>query len=330
MSEGIDKVAERIFEENIGDLTKYCISAKNINMSNEGIEGEDILSGLVFPNLQASDEHTRQYLLEKMKAFGLNEEIRIGGKREVKGIRHFLDRNNDGGEASGTLSFEIFGRWMDDRSKPYAGWTLALYNPDLLNEIKKAHNAITSAEKTDILAFILFDREDKPFACVAFEHINKLIEKLNECFPQEWDMKNFNLPPLDNAEFWRRYTNERGWYKYWETDRGGMILNNWHIPFRRLAGVTTVTMIGDNDPDISGASNGTSEALQRRRLEYLKAYARDKLQINDKWQCLKYKERRLSYAKMEENKRAKENGLTPVTYYIAKHIPDEEVTDETP
>lgn len=328
MSEGIDKVAERIFEENIGDLTKYCISANNQNVSTAGIEGKDIVSNLVLPNVYAYDKRTLQLAPEIMREY--NADVRTGGKREVKGIRHFLDRNNDGGEASGTLYFEIFGRWMDDRSKPYAGWTLALYNPDLLNEIKKAHNAITSAEKTDILAFILFDREDKPFACVAFEYIDKLIERLNECFPREWDMKNFNLPPLDNAEFWRRYTNERGRYKHWETDRGGMILNNWYIPFRKLAGVATVTMIGDNDPNISGVSNGTSEALQRSRLEYLKAYARDKKQINDKGECLIYEERRLSYAKMEENKRAKENGLTPIRYYIAKYVPDEEVTDETP
>lgn len=330
MSGGIDKVAERIFEENIGDLTKFCISANNQNFGMAGTEGKDVVSNLVFPNVFVSDKRTLQHVQETIKGKGYNGSIRTGEKREVKGIRHFLDRNNDGGEASGTLYFEIFGRWMDDRSKPYAGWTLALYNPDLLNEIKKAHNAITDAEKPDILAFILFDREDKPFACIAFEYINKLTERLNECFPQEWDLKSFNLPPLDNAEFWRRYTNERGQYKHWETDRGGMILNNWHIPFRRLAGIATVTMIGDNDPNISGVSNKTSEALQQRRLDYLKAYARDRLQINDKGQCLKYAERRLSYAKMEENKRAKKNGRTPITFYIATYIPDEEVTNEKP
>ena len=115
-----------------------------------------------------------------------------------------------------------------------------MFNPALLRKIKQDHNAPDGVVMPSTLAFILFDGavlREKPFACIAFEDIGALRERVRSCLPAEWNLERWNIPNLANRDYWRR------WFDYdknglckpdaWDNDNGGMIQNCWHIPFRR-------------------------------------------------------------------------------------------------
>lgn len=306
--EELDAMGQELFLINQNALTKFTNGLKVRDTSSEKVEGKDIVRGVVLPGV-----------------FGMKTGVNTGNntesKVEVKSVRNFLTRNGYMSKGimdqSGTIQFEIFGIWDKDRAKPYAGWTLSLYNPEQLNAIKKLHNSPTTATRPDILAFILVDEKENPFACVAFEDITKLVNRLNQCFPEEWDFNCFNLPSLADKEYWGRYIDDKGKATQWDLKRGGMIRNMWHIPFETLAGIATVTMIGDTDPAITGDSNGVSKELQEKRLAWLKNSARDAMVIDETTgEKKQFIERRLTTKEQEQNRIAKESGTrTPVTFY---------------
>ena len=128
------------------------------------------------------------------------------------------------------------------------------------------------------------------------------------------------MPSLADKKYWGRYIDDIGKAVQWDLEKGGMIKNMWYIPFKTLASIATVTMIGDADPIINGESNGISEELQKNRLAWLNQTARNATKINEiTGEKLAFSERRLTTDKQKQNKIAKENGRTPVKFYIAKH-----------
>ena len=305
------RYAEKLFFDNQNDLIKYSQSVFATDKSVERIEGEDINRGFVIPNVLGNvGTYTH----------------RTGTRAEVKAARHFLNRNGKWSQGevdeSGVLGFEIFGIWKDDRSQPYAGWTLALFNPEQLRQIKALHHDQTKVEEIDTLSFILFDDNENPFACIAFENINQLKKKLCECFPSEWNFEYYNLPSLADKRYWKTYIDDGGKCNKWDKIKGGMIKNMWYIPFNYLKGIATVTMIGDHDPIIQGDSNEVSEATQKKILEGLSERARDVTKKSSNGEIIEYSERRLTTEKQNENQIARKNKRTPITFYIPKQIAD--------
>ena len=156
---------------------------------------------------------------------------------------------------------------------------------------------ICIAKSRTTLAFFLYDGDyrnqgsEKPFACIAFEDIERLRTRITECIPSDWDITNWNIPPLSDTEYWKRHidfdNNGFSTEGAWNPANGGMIQNCWHIPLRRLLDIATVTMIGESDPRI-GAWTAEQYDLQKERLEYIKSYA---------WgidQNMNWKERRIT------------------------------------
>lgn len=270
--------------------------------ANEKAEGKDITSNYFLPTFRRSAEETADLFFRPYD--------------EVKAVNGLLRKDNayNHGETSGTLPIEIFINWSDhaDNWYPYAGWLLTLYNPELYSCIKKVHNAPDQVYTPSTLAFILYDGatlgEEKPFACIAFEDIQRLKDRIRDCLPAEWDLDSWNIPPLSERGYWSRYIDfdNHGFSAKWNPANGGMIQNCWHIPLRRLLDIATVTMIGESDPMI-GARTPDQYDLQKARLEYIKSYAWN-LDTEYNW-----KERRITEAQIRrELKEA--HGRTPAKY----------------
>ena len=191
------------------------------------------------------------------------------GNLEVKANGQFLTQdNNDMGktylEESGTLYFEMFLNWIPNRREDMCqGWIHALINPAEYTEIRRERrlagiekNKVT-AQPWGALAIVLLTEAQRPFACVAFENIGKLIERLRSLCPDpvRWGLYNIrDLEPAQNKEYWDQYTKywDGTQHKYhniaWNRRHGGIIESDWHIPLSELQDLATVTMIGA-DPD---------------------------------------------------------------------------------
>ncbi len=167
------------------------------------------------------------------------------GNIEVKTINNYLVRGDTNNEPSGTIPFEIFHRWLPDQpEKMYAGWLLSDYDMATYNDIKRTHGRSEHAETSGVLAFMLMRSDNEPFACVAFEDIRALLIRLYELCP---DAKGWGIPDPDtlisatDQAYWRQFSK-------WDQDKGKMIQNVWHVPFKSLSDLATVTMIGNVDP----------------------------------------------------------------------------------
>lgn len=219
---------------------------------------------------------------------------------EVKAQNGFLrkDFTYNRNEISGTIGFEVFSNWYqnpEERWKAYPGWLLSLFNPDMLQRIKAARGRPETVTQPTTIDFFLFDGatigEEKPFACVSFESIDLLIQRIRECLPAEWNLESWNLPPLNEKDYWRNFMDvdgKQGYCTNWNRNNGGMIGNMWHIPFRRLADIATVTMIGD-DPE-------AVEGLHKTRLQWLKDYAIQPV-FDSRDGTRSFEERRLTHEK---------------------------------
>lgn len=207
---------------------------------------------------------------------------------EIKVVNEFLikDWTYNRGETSGTLPIEIFHTWVSDPSEhyPYAGWILALFNPELLSEKKREWNERTrykynvpeAVYRPGSLDFFLYHGEqlkEQPFACIAFEDIEQLKRRIMDCLPFEWNLENWNLPPLSN-EYWKQFIDfdNGGYTNNWDAERGGMVRNNWIIPLRTLADLATFTLIGDQDLDTERRYKRLQN-LEETRLQYIQRQA---------------------------------------------------------
>ena len=154
---------------------------------------------------------------------------------------------------------------------------MSLFNPESYSQIKKNNGAPDKVKRPGTLVFFLFHGiplQEKPFACVAFEDIERLKDRICECLPFEWNVKNWmGIPPLSDSEYWNQFVKleDHGFNRKWDPERGGMIQNCWHIPFRTLADMATVTLIG-KDPVFTHKS-AEIETLMKTRFDYVKRQA---------------------------------------------------------
>lgn len=213
--------------------------------------------------------------------------INGNANKEVKAITNFLTRDNDHGERTGTISFEIFQSWIPDHyENMYAGWLLSAYNPDTYNVIKREREQLHfqrtgewhylgSAKRPGRYAFILFDEREKPLASVVFEDVPKLLNRLRLLCPDtiNWGIPNpRKLIPAADREYWNTWDSFPDKQKgkgYWDREHGGMIYNMWHIPLATLEDLATVTIIKpfqQYDPDsIAGRRYTHLQQLAQRR-----------------------------------------------------------------
>lgn len=207
----------------------------------------------------------------------------INGNIEVKTVQNHLTRNNAwirermaDHEPTGTIPFEVFHRWDVPAEDRYQGWLLSMYNYKVYNAVKQQHGRAEQAETPGTLAFMLMKENKEPFACVAFEDMKALLTRLYEILPfNEWDLDTLTIPPATDTEYWSKYIRDGKQQPAWDADRGGMIQNCWHVPFKRLADLATVTMIGDVNPadEIQKARFKCPDSIAEKRLTFLQDLA---------------------------------------------------------
>ena len=236
---------------------------------------------LLFP--RAEDSKTP---MEGRDGYGIPINANDNGNIEVKVINSFLTRGNDNNELTGTIPLEIYALCRekeiqdaikDGRDPDFPGWLFAVINPIAYRHMRIVEGWRATADAFDRLAFILKDNNSEPFACIMFEDIPRLCRCLVELLPpiinNEWTIERTDkiiIPARNDRKYW-------GKYELFDKHTGGIIKTMWHIPFRRISHLATVTMIG-NDPrilqtQINDHEQLITEELQIERLEYLKKCA---------------------------------------------------------
>lgn len=197
--------------------------------------------------------------------------LTFGNALEVKAIRNYIPRNNDGNTPCGSPYFELF-----NSAKPgtYAGWMLALFDPATFNAIKAEHRREERAVPCDNLTLVLERANETPFATIVFEDVPKLKEVLRNLCPDPdgWGLNDLRKQREYTDLYWKQYNRE------WNNEWGKVIKNNWHIPFEKLKDVATVTMIA---PDVNVAEEleraqykpPCPEEVATARVNNLKHYA---------------------------------------------------------
>ena len=196
--------------------------------------------------------------------------LTFGDGLEVKAIRNYITRNNDGNARGGSLTFELF-----NSAEPgaYTGWMLSLFDPETFNEIKKEHGREERAVIPDNMTFVLERAGDTPFATIVFEDVQELRERLyNLCpDPDGWGLNNLRKQKPYTDLYWKRF-------KTWNDRWGVVVKNNWQVPFAKLKDIVTVTMITpdiDVAEELEQAEYKCSEEVATARLNNLKYFANE-------------------------------------------------------
>lgn len=203
------------------------------------------------------------------------------GDIEVKQINNFLARGNDNGEATGTIPFELFQNTnKKERNKWYGGWLLSEANPRDYTLMRKdirekqlsegLHPREVKARTPGALVMVLTDNRQNAFACVAFENTLDMIMRLCRLCPDPdgWGLTDpKKIRPATDREYWKQFEK-------WNDTYGTIINNMWHVPFRQIIDLATVTMIGGEPEILPTFTNGWGQTvtaeLQRQRLDTLK------------------------------------------------------------
>lgn len=186
-------------------------------------------------------------------------DIRTGGQ-EIKGIRSFLSRDNDGKISCGTLYFELLNNAGDEQGSLYA-----MLFPDLWNEAQRQSGSDRCARRPLELFFVLFSGDDdKVFCTIAFENVEALFKKLGELAalwgwnmfdPESWSPENIKEFYSDAQKKNERKRNRQYIIKGKDT------AYNWHVPLDEIIDLATVTVIGEK-PE-------TPEEYEQARYEFL-------------------------------------------------------------
>ena len=194
-------------------------------------------------------------------------DIRTGGQ-EIKGIRSFLSRDNDGKISCGTLPFELLNNAGDEQGSLYA-----ILFPDLWNEAQKQRGSDRRARQPVELFFVLFSGEnDKVFCVIAFENVVALFKKLGELAalwgwnmfdPESWNPENVLNLYADEQKKNGRERNRQYIIK------GKKTAYNWHVPLDEIIDLATVTGIGEQ-PE-------TPEGYEQARYEFLVAASKGRI-----------------------------------------------------
>lgn len=232
---------------------------------------------------------TADYWIPKESGSASRADLFLYPTDEIKVVNGFLQKDwkYNRGDTSGTLPVEIFHTWTATPNQyyPYAGWALALFNPEALTRKKREWNERTGYRynvpekvvRPGTLDYFLYHGiplQEQSFAVIAFEDIERLKDRITNCLPFEWSLNSWTgIPPLSEAEYWNQYIiiEDHGYCRRWDPEKGGMIQNNWHIPLRTLADIATFTLIGA-DPD-KGHRDAQIEELTRTRYGYIQRQA---------------------------------------------------------
>lgn len=175
------------------------------------------------------------------------------GSIEVKTAWNFLFRTNDENEETGTIGIELWSN--ETRKQP--GFLPAILNPE---------NAATKQPAVQPLAVVyLLMAYSMPFAGIVFDDVKALIARLEDYGKRIGFDIHAQLPCGEDA-------------RDWKPGEALLIQNMWHIPFRELADLATVTMIGGKPrmrPDIISLDGKRQcpNRLQEARYSYLEQCA---------------------------------------------------------
>ena len=194
-------------------------------------------------------------------------DTRTGGQ-EVKGIRSFLSRDNDGKISCGTLPFELLNNAGDEQGSLYA-----MLFPALWNEAQRQRGSDRRSRHPVELFFVLFSgKNDKVFCVVAFENVAALFEKLGELAaqwgwnmldPESWSPENIISFYSDEQ---KKNERERNWQYI---IKGRRTAYNWHVPLDEIIDLATVTVIGEQ-PE-------TPEGYEQARYNFLVAASKGRI-----------------------------------------------------
>lgn len=241
-----------------------------------------LLPGDVYINMTEPGTYTEGSDWQSLSLFKRNGDV------EVKRISNYLTRGNDNDEPSGTIPFELF-QCADKtkRDKWYGGWLLSICNAFWYTLMRKEIRERQSAEGIHVaeviartpgaLVMILTaGGKQNPFACVAFEKIPELITRLCELCPDPagWGLTDPDTQkPATNRTYWKKYET-------WNNEYGKVIGNMWHVPFREITNLATVTMIGKAAEIVPTFTNSYGQTvtteLQRTRLNTLREKAKER------------------------------------------------------
>ena len=196
------------------------------------------------------------------------------GNAEIKTIRPFLTQNNNPRSApddGGSIPFEIFHRWIpDEYEEMYAGWLLSAYSSKTYNKIKAEHGREERAETPGLYIYVLMGSNGTPYACIVFENIAVLLNRLLKICPDAkgWGIPNpRTLTPASNRAYWNKF-DAKQWY---DSIKGAMIQNCWNVPFKSICDLATVTLINsvDIETELQKAQYKCSTDVARARYKLL-------------------------------------------------------------
>jgi len=166
---------------------------------------------------------------------------------EVKTVRGFLFRTNDNQEESGTIGFEL---WKSSK-RTTSGWLPQMLNPDGIKSVQPG-----------ILIFLLVEY-DRPLACVTFENVPALFERLKDLTGKMgFDLNNVPFSDEANA---------------FTIPSGLLVKNMWLVPLIELKDLARITMIGEQPrlrPTIEASGRMCQHETQLSRYEMLVALAK--------------------------------------------------------
>ena len=186
-------------------------------------------------------------------------------KTEVKAIRNktFLSRDNNSEEPTGTVEFEMWSNVYSERGRVPReewthGWMHGYIHPEEHTEELRRRNVNAIYTRPSELVFIHYEDADadKPYAAIAFDNFDILLERLKELSP--WSLDPWEV----SFQGCRRFCPLPG------EKRTYLLDNMWHVPLRYLEDLATVTLINEEPHITSG--------LERKRFDHLKSLATDR------------------------------------------------------
>lgn len=230
--------AENIFWYFSGQLSRNNVISPT-RTHKERIEGKDVMSVEIAPK-------------------GLRS-----ASTEVKAIlkNHYIIRDNDNLEPSGTLEFELWSNAWDDNGniKPRRNWTIgwlpAMLHPKEYNERCVHGDKGISVQVPDQLAFMLCSDEHgkKPYACILFDDFNSLKQRLYQIAPFDLDHL---VSPMHR-------------YDYWANKNFNVPFNTWYVPLDKLVDLSRITLFEDVPIVVDQQKKKCPINIQNGRKDYL-------------------------------------------------------------
>jgi len=189
---------------------------------------------------------------------------------EIKAIlnNHYIIRDNNNLEPSGTIEFELWSNAWDDnghlknRRLWTLGWLIGMLHPEEYNEYLSQETSIVTAQAPDELAFMLCadDEGKQPYACIQFDDFTKLKDRLYQIAPFDLDHL---ISPLHR-------------YDYWANKKLNVPFNTWYVALDKLIDLANITLFEDV-PIVIDATRKCPVDIQQARKDFLTQNANYKI-----------------------------------------------------